>query len=144
MPKATFPYSLSGEIDKKGHPLIRGNHLDNVKPDLAVHVPGDMTRNLCVIEVKPISAGTKYIADDLRKLSEFCRKGRYYSASFLLYGMRAEDSIDSVTARVKASAALPSHRRKICLSLLTCYWHRASGEDPVEIRTGRAFTLPPI
>jgi len=144
IPSRSFPYSLSGEIDKQGHPLIRGNHLDNVKPDLAVHVPGDMSRNLCVIEVKPISAGTKDIANDLRKASEFCRKGGYYSGCFLLYGTRTEDSIDSVTARVKTSAALPSHRRNICLSSLTCYWHRASGEDPVEIRTTREFALPSI
>src|SRR5438093_8335756 len=98
IPKRTFPYFLSGEIDKTGHPLIRGNHLDRVKPDLAVHMAGDMDRNLCVIEVKPINAGIKNVADDFRKLSEFRRKGFYHSACFLFYGKRAQDSIDSVTA----------------------------------------------
>lgn len=38
-------YELSGEVDKSGHPLIRGNNLDRIKPDFLVHVPGDMQGN---------------------------------------------------------------------------------------------------
>lgn len=45
-------FTLSGEVDKSGHPLIRGNGLDRAKPDFLVHVPGDMGGNHAVIEVK--------------------------------------------------------------------------------------------
>lgn len=40
------PYSLSGEVDKSGHPYIRGNNLDCVKPDFLLHEPGNMDANL--------------------------------------------------------------------------------------------------
>ena len=46
-----FPFSLSGELDKSGHPLIR----DKSKPDFLVHIPGQMT-NLLIVEVKPKNA----------------------------------------------------------------------------------------
>lgn len=49
------PYSLCGEVDKAGHPLIRGHGLDHLKPDFLVHDPGDLDENLVVIEVKPIT-----------------------------------------------------------------------------------------
>lgn len=133
MPEENFPYSLSGEVDKSGHPLIRGNYLDDVKPDLIAHVPGEMDRNLCVIEVKPINAGVGAVADDLRKLSEFCHKGGYHSGCFLFYGRRVQDSLETVTARVKMSANLPSHCLNISMSLLTCYWHSEPGKEPTEL-----------
>lgn len=38
----SFPFSLSGEVDKTGHPLIRGAP----KPDFLVHIPGQMTISL--------------------------------------------------------------------------------------------------
>jgi len=44
------PYTLGGEVDKSGHRLIRGNGLDNAKPDFLVHMPGDMGGNYAIIE----------------------------------------------------------------------------------------------
>jgi hypothetical protein len=41
-----WPYSLGGEVGKRRHPVVRGADLDNVKPDLLVHVPGKMDHNL--------------------------------------------------------------------------------------------------
>jgi len=133
IPGENFLYSLSGEVDKSGHPLIRGNYLDQVKPDLIIHVPGDMDRNLCVIEVKPINAGVEDVADDFRKLSGFCNRGKYHSACFLLYGKRGQDSLDTVSARLQISAELPSHREHFSISLITCYWHSDPGKDPVQV-----------
>lgn len=48
-------YSLRGEVDKRKHPVIHGQDLDNAKRDLLVHVPGTMDRNLVVVEIKPLS-----------------------------------------------------------------------------------------
>ena len=95
---ADWPYSLAGEIDKNGHPIIRGGYLDNAKPDLLVHVPGDMGYNLVVIEIKPIRPhplpGERAVFErDLHKLLAFREIG--YEAAFLLvFGESADRVID--------------------------------------------------
>lgn len=88
-----FPYSLSGEIDKHGHPIIRGDP----KPDFLVHVPGRMA-NLLIVEVKPVTAPWDRMADDLRRLTKFRRDlvprgepGNYDAAYFWVYGMPLGD-----------------------------------------------------
>ena len=48
-----FPFSLGGEIDKGRHPYFRGGPYARSKPDLLVHQPGNMERNLACVEVKP-------------------------------------------------------------------------------------------
>src|SRR2546426_8735920 len=37
-----FPFRLGGEIDKTGNPHFREGPYSRAKPDLIVHVPGDM------------------------------------------------------------------------------------------------------
>lgn len=96
-------YSLGGEIDKKSHPLIRGNGLDNVKPDLLVHEPGDMGGNYAVIEVKPISTGRAGIRKDLRTLTAFRRHGEYARAIFLVYGDIVD--VETIVKAVRQIAA---------------------------------------
>lgn len=91
---AGFPFSLSGEVNKQGHPLIRGEE----KPDFLVHVPGQM-RNLLVVEVKPQNAPPARMADDLKKLTRFRRDlydqdgvpASYHAAYFWLYGLPLDD-----------------------------------------------------
>lgn len=89
-----WPYSLAGEVDKRGHPLIRGGDLDNAKPDLLVHVPGQMEHNLVVLEIKAIRSHENHVlpaalATDLRKLIAFRRAG-YAGAVFLAFGGSVE------------------------------------------------------
>jgi hypothetical protein len=91
-----WPYSLAGEVDKRGHPLIRGGDLDNAKPDLLVHVPGKMEHNLLVLEIKAVRSRENPVlpaalTTDLRKLIAFRRAG-YAGAVFLAFG----DSVDRV------------------------------------------------
>jgi hypothetical protein len=129
-----FRYSLCGEIDKTGHPLIRGNYLDKAKPDLAVHIPGEMRHNLCVLEVKRINANVRSIAEDICKLSSFRRDAEYHSACFLIFGSRDQDSLETLRRRLISSAQLPTYRDDISMSLLTCLWHAEPGTDPLEIR----------
>lgn len=92
-----LPFSLNGEVDKQGHPLIPGAW----KPDFIVHVPGKMTKsNLLVVEVKPANGNVRKMAQDLEKLTSFRRdlrdgQGRptgYHAAYFLVYGLRLDDS----------------------------------------------------
>ena len=81
-----FAYSLAGEIDKAGHPLIRRRS----KPDFLVHVPGAMT-NLLTVEVKSANPDSKGMVKDLKTLSCF-RRGlgnaeNYFAAYIWLYGV---------------------------------------------------------
>jgi hypothetical protein len=85
-----WPYMLSGEIDKRGHPVVRGHLLDNVKPDLLIHVPGRMDRNLVAIEIKPLRPDAypderHNFQQDIRKLIAFRELG-YFGAIFLVFG----------------------------------------------------------
>ena len=78
-----FPFSLSGEVDKARHPLIR----KSLKPDFLVHIPGEMT-NLLIVEVKPQNADETNMADDLVKLTRFRRApANYHAAYFWVYGL---------------------------------------------------------
>lgn len=93
-PEKLAKYSLGGEVDKSGHPLIRGSDLDNAKPDLVVHVPGGMEENLAVVEIKPALRAREGAAQDLRKLAAFCdpHRGQYAGGFFLVYGLSPEDA----------------------------------------------------
>jgi len=61
-----------------------------------VHVPGDMARNLVVIEVKPISTRIDRFQDDLNILQLFLSKAEYYRALMLIYGNDESNSIDRI------------------------------------------------
>lgn len=45
----SYTYKVDGELDKRGHPVIKP-----CIPDFVVHVPSRMDRNLVVVEVKHI------------------------------------------------------------------------------------------
>jgi hypothetical protein len=112
--------SLGGEVDKKGHPLIRGNDLDNRKPDLLVHEPGDMGGNYAVIEVKPAEADSRGVAKDLRTLTAFLERGAYARGLLLVYGDQA---------RLPWFAAIVGASRQAHPELaLELWWHPSPGE----------------
>lgn len=123
---ADTDYELSGEVDKSGHPLIRGNGLDNVKPDLLVHVPGDMGGNHTVIEVKPITARKVGIKKDLETLTSFRIHGQYQKAIYLFYGQGNFEAVKNTIARVAEQA------NGIDLSLIDLWWHAATGESAIK------------
>lgn len=106
-----FRYQLSGELDKRGHTLVKGKHLDSCIPDFLVHTPGDM-ENLIAMEVKPANREPKDFVRDLEKLTAFRRSlvdqderpANYEAAFFWIYGLskyewpkRREDILEAVT-----------------------------------------------
>lgn len=96
-------FTLSGEVDKSGHPLIRGNGLDRSKPDFLVHTPGDMAGNYAVIEVKPICVSASKVLEDIETLSNYVTYAQYSRALFLVYGREVDGpalraAIDSLQA----------------------------------------------
>src|SRR3972149_569639 len=78
-----FSYKLYGEVDKTGHPLIPGAN----KPDFIVHEPGNMDRNLVVIEVKSVTgAKLKSLEKDIDTIKRAINEWRYYGGILLIYG----------------------------------------------------------
>jgi len=123
-----FPYSLGGEIDKLGHPHFQGGRYSRAKPDLLVHMPGDMTRNLACVEVKPFCRPVDEFTSDLEKLTWFCRHKNvhYYRGIFLVYGSDLADTASGAALRVKLKRAL-KRPNTIDLACIHVLHHPAAG-----------------
>lgn len=101
-----WPYSLAGEVDKVGHPIVRGGELDKAKPDLLVHVPRSMEHNLAAIEIKPLpqepnANEAARFKDDIRKLIAFRGPtAKYSSALLIVFGEAIDRAMEhGATAR---------------------------------------------
>ncbi len=133
-----FEYSLCGEIDKRGHAFVRGEHIDNVKPDFLVHIPGRMINlaNLLVVEVKPANGDLDQIVDDLQKLTAFRRdlkdeeerQANYHAAYFWVYGLQRDRWRDFC---LRVERAL--RKKEVDLSLLRFFLHEEAGISAVEV-----------
>jgi hypothetical protein len=77
-------YALNGEIDKRGHPLIRPMGEAQAIPDLLVHTPSHMVGNFAIIEVKTAETNAEGIAKDIRTLARFTRPDIHYQRAILL------------------------------------------------------------
>ena len=74
-------YSLGGEVDKRGHPIIRP-----YVPDFVIHRPGAMD-NLVVMEIKPILVSVAELRKDIKKLKYFVKPEVGYRCGIqLVYG----------------------------------------------------------
>ncbi len=117
-----FDYKLDGEVDKVGHPLI-SPRLGPRKPDFIVHDPGDMGRNLAVIEVKssvaPIN-GRSGLREDLRTLQGFLDRARYYRGIMLVYG----DGTCELPRRIRSAF------ERVHDSRVVKVWHKGPGIEP--------------
>jgi len=114
-----FPYKLDGELDKINHPELQ-SFIKDKKPDFVVHVPGDMERNLVVIEVKAISTRIKRLQDDLKTLQIFLDKAKYYRAIMLIYGNDKSSNIE----RIKGEFKVFSNDQILLV------WHKEPMEKP--------------
>jgi hypothetical protein len=97
-----FPFSVGGEIDKAGHPFFRDGPYGRSKPDLLIHSPGDMLRNLACVEVKCATVSTEALRADLEKLAWFCNNARYFAGIQLIYGDAG--GLDHVRRRLQEAA----------------------------------------
>lgn len=85
-----FQYSVAGEVDKKVHPILH-KKIGALKPDIIVHIPGTMEKNLVVVEVKSIKADSSDIKKDLKSLIKFLKKAEYFRAVHLVWGGTEEE-----------------------------------------------------
>lgn len=90
------PYTLNGEVDKSGHRKLREVNADRCKPDLLVHVPGNMEGNFAVIEVKSCNASTRGLRKDLETLKLFSRDVGYQRSVYLIYGFKSAAAVAKV------------------------------------------------
>ena len=122
-----FPYTLQGEMDKIGHPIIH-REIGAVKPDFILHEPGTMKNNLVVMEVKPLNNTNRpQLKKDLDTLTRFLDLG-YYRAIHLIYGSlrRSDGGISKIIRTYREymnPTRLNAYRGKLLL-----YWHRNNGE----------------
>jgi len=125
-----FPFSLGGEVDKVGHPHFRNGPYARSKPDLLVHEPGNMERNLACVEVKACGADIDEIRGDLRKLAWFCGNARYHGGIFLVYSMERDETPDYAVLRAKIGMAA---RDGIDLARISVFAHAAVGQQAEKI-----------
>lgn len=122
----TFSYTLQGEMDKNGHPIIH-KEVGAVKPDFILHKqePED---NLLVIEVKPLNNTNKsQIKKDLDTLTKFLDLDMsYYRAIHLIYGSlkRKDGGISKVIKTYQEyhrnTNQLSKYKNKLLL-----FWHKS-------------------
>ncbi len=121
----SFPYKLNGEVDKVGHTIVSGKK----KPDFIVHVPGEMDKNLVVVEVKLATAikdKFKKLREDLEKLEKFLNKANYKNAIMLIYG----ECDDNLLQRIKDEFRNIKIEEEKQMLLI---WHQKCGEKPIVI-----------
>ena len=126
-----FPYTLQGEMDKGGHPIIHPE-IGPVKPDFILHEPKAIDANLVVMEVKPLNnSKERGLKKDLKSLTGFLDLG-YYRAIHLIYGSlgRGNGGISKVINAYREyngdSDRLNAYHGKLLL-----YWHKAYGEAAI-------------
>jgi len=89
----SFKFTISGEIDKRGHPDFEKEDWKN--PDFVFHVPGIHARNTVVCEVK--GKINCEISKDFETLLSFVNKYDYQAGIFILYNHKLEDLKDNFT-----------------------------------------------
>lgn len=133
---SAFQYALCGEIDKRKHAYVRGEYLDNIKPDFLVHAPGQMNpdSNLLAVEVKPANTTSTKIVEDVQKLTALRRNlinsydqpANYQHAIFWLYGGLPKNW-DDLKQQLKQNKF-----DDVDVRLIRCFVHERVGRSAVE------------
>ncbi|MCK5466278.1 hypothetical protein KAI56_02140 [Candidatus Parcubacteria bacterium] len=121
----SFPYKLNGEVDKAGHAIVYGKK----KPDFIVHVPGEMNKNLVVIEVKSVTTikdDFNKLTEDFKKLERFLNEANYKNAIMLIYGNVEKDLLRKIKDEFK-NIKIEKGKQMLLI------WHQKCGEKPIII-----------
>ena len=98
-----FPYTLSGEINKAGHPLV-APHCGDIIPDFLVHHPGFMgpDDNLVIMEVKTIAGANLHnenigFLKDIKTLNCMTNiENGYFRGIVLIFGAEYSNKIEQL------------------------------------------------
>jgi hypothetical protein len=100
-----FAYTLSGEINKAGHPFV-APYCGEIIPDFLIHIPGNMRPmdNLAIMEVKTIEGANFYqVGKDLFKDIDTINcmtslENGYYKGIILVFGSNHEEKKRAIEA----------------------------------------------
>ncbi|MBY0612142.1 MAG: methionyl-tRNA formyltransferase-like protein [Beijerinckiaceae bacterium] len=79
------PYIINGEVDKRGHPILRKLKAQQI-PDFLIHSPGSMRHNHTIIEVKTSNVKNGGLKKDVETLLRFRNIVGYQRAIYLIFG----------------------------------------------------------
>lgn len=117
-------YTLSGELTKRGHEII-SRKIGEKAPDFAFHVPGYMTDNLSVIEVKRIDTKDD-VLKDFKNLRKFLEEAEYKGAIQLVFGTEGGQIGKFQQAATQELGGLTK-------GTFVLLWHRLAGEPAEEV-----------
>lgn len=123
-----FHFSLAGEVDKSGHPIIRTPPLNRWKPDFLVHSAGNMKGNLLAVEVKSGLAKSRGIKKDIEMLISCLNHSNYEYGMLLIYGGRSSQWLGKLKQFVGSHTNCPDFRRRVLV-----YWHEKADSSASEV-----------
>lgn len=123
-----FHYSLAGEVDKSGHPIIQTPPLNRRKPDFLVHSAGDMRSNLLAIEVKPGTVTRRGIEKDIETLISCLNQANYEYGILLIYGGRRPGLLGKLKRFVDLNPQFSFVRNRLLV-----YWHENARKSASEV-----------
>ena len=126
-----YDYSIGGEVDKTGHPIMNTWYIKNTKPDLLIHKPGDMSGNFIIIEVKSVKACKSSIKKDLRTLTAYQKHANYQHSIYLIYG--SENEYLERIKRKSKEVQDEDGEGLINLELIDLYWHSSPGTEAEKV-----------
>ena len=90
------PLILTGEVDKRAHPIFRKLQARQAIPDLLVHSPGHMDQNFAIMEIKSQQAEPRGVQKDVETLREFRDIIGYQRALYLIFGQELPESLSEI------------------------------------------------
>jgi len=99
----SFKYVISGEVDKRMHPVLSEEGEDKIIPDFLVHVPATMD-NLVLMEVKSPNAKIEGICKDVKTIRTFINKMK--SIRWITWELK------EVNWELEHNRTFPLHRRR--------------------------------
>lgn len=122
-------YKLHGELDKAGHSIIKGAK----KPDFLVHLPGCMSSNFIIIEVKTIDNINKDkigTYKDITTIRNFIKNCGYYRGIMLIYGT-SNEKVEDKNSIKKVQKLIDNYYNEILL-----FYHKIAKTEPILIKPG--------
>lgn len=122
----SFPFTLHGEIDKRGHPMF-ADCVGGRNPDFVVHEPGTAGHNgnLCVVEVKQAAETVDRIAANIYGLRRFRECIDYYRGILLIFGGEEQQVHSKVSRALSAGGYDPVFH--------SLFWHPQAGVGLLEL-----------
>jgi len=121
-----YPYVISGEVDKRGHPIIKSNK----NPDFIIHSPGDMKDNFIIMEVKTLENFSKTKGKkDIETFIIFFEECNYDFGIYLIYGKKEDENKfnknrEKLNKQIKIKLSKENFKNKKVIIL----WHNDFGE----------------